>query len=75
MPLYEYRCLDCGSRFDLRRAFSDTSGVTCPQCHGQVQRVFSAVAVVFKGPGFYSTDNGKKGANREEAEQQGVTAS
>jgi putative FmdB family regulatory protein len=74
MPLYEYQCLGCCARFELRRSFSDTSGVTCPQCHGEVQRVLSPVAVVFKGPGFYATDNGKKSANPKEPERHGSTA-
>jgi len=70
MPLYEYQCLECRARFELRRRFSDTSGVTCPQCHGDVQRVLSPVAIVFKGSGFYATDNGKRSAGAKEPEHQ-----
>lgn len=70
MPLYEYQCLDCGRRFEVRRAFGETSGPTCPQCNGKVRRIPSTVAVVFKGSGFYTTDNVKKGANPKEVGRQ-----
>ena len=29
----------------------------CPACHGSVRRVVNSVGVVFKGKGFYITDN------------------
>ena len=70
MPLYEYECLECSAKFELRRSFSDASRVICPECHGEVQRVLSSVAVVFKGPGFYATDNGEGSAGAQEPEEQ-----
>ena len=33
----------------------------CPQCDGGLRKVFNAVGVVFKGSGFYATDNRSKG--------------
>lgn len=66
MPLYEYKCLDCSTTFDLRRRFDDRSAVTCPKCHGEARRLFSPVALMFKGPGFYTTDNRKNGSNPKE---------
>jgi putative FmdB family regulatory protein len=46
MPMYEYGCLNCDSRFDrLRRMDQDDSGVNCPRCGGeQVQRRMSVFA-------------------------------
>jgi putative FmdB family regulatory protein len=33
MPIYEYRCEDCGTKFEkLVRRESDTPGVECPSC-------------------------------------------
>ncbi len=33
MPIYEYRCQDCGTRFEkLIRRQADETGLTCPQC-------------------------------------------
>lgn len=40
MPIYEYRCEECGARFDkFVRSMSSSSGegtpaVECPECHG-----------------------------------------
>ena len=57
MPIYEYQCTCCPSRFELRRSFSDDSQVFCPQCGGNAQRIFLPVPIIFKGSGFYTTDS------------------
>jgi putative FmdB family regulatory protein len=62
MPLYEYKCLICGINFERRQHFSDPPLQQCPECHGEVRRVFSPPAIVFNGPGFYVTDN-RSGGN------------
>lgn len=56
MPAYDYRCSECGHRFEVQRAFSDASHVRCPVCDGSARRVFTPVGVVFKGSGFHNTD-------------------
>jgi putative FmdB family regulatory protein len=61
MPTYEYRCSDCTNSFEIVQKFSDPSLTTCPDCDGNLRKVFSAVGVVFKGSGFYATDNRTKG--------------
>jgi putative FmdB family regulatory protein len=62
MPLYEYHCLSCSAKFELRQGFDERSAITCPKCQGKVQRMFSPVPIIFKGPGFYTTDNRKDGS-------------
>ena len=57
MPTYEYECTRCPCRFELRRSFSDDTPVSCPDCGSEVQRIFTAVPIIFKGSGFYSTGN------------------
>ena len=59
MPTYEYECPGCLSRFDIRRGFDDTTPVSCPRCQCPAERLFSPVPVIFKGSGFYITDNRK----------------
>ena len=59
MPIYEYKCQQCGLHFERFQRMSDASVQTCPECIGQVQRVFQPVGIVFRGSGFYSTDNRK----------------
>jgi putative FmdB family regulatory protein len=62
MPLYEYRCKQCGHRFERIQSFSAEDVKECPVCQGEVERLISAPAVQFKGSGFYSTDYGAKPA-------------
>jgi putative FmdB family regulatory protein len=63
MPLYEYRCEDCGVRFERRQKFSDEPLRDCPECGGSVHRVIGPTGIIFKGSGFYVTDN-RKGSGR-----------
>lgn len=60
MPFYKYACEECGHTFEIMQKISDEQVTTCPECGGQVKRVFGNVGVVFKGSGFYSTDSKKK---------------
>lgn len=60
MPIYEYECTCCPSRFELRRSFTDDSPVSCPKCGGKVRRIFSPLPIIFKGSGFYVTDSRSK---------------
>jgi putative FmdB family regulatory protein len=57
MPLYTYRCYDCDHVFETRQRMSDDPLANCPVCPGEVRRVINSVGVVFKGNGFYITDN------------------
>lgn len=59
MPIYEYECERCHFRFELRRSFSQNGAGFCPQCGNEARRLFSPVAIIFKGPGFYVTDSRK----------------
>jgi putative FmdB family regulatory protein len=61
MPIYEYKCKACDLKFEVKRSFSESLGANCPQCQCQAQRIFSPVPIVFKGPGFYVTDNACEG--------------
>jgi putative FmdB family regulatory protein len=61
MPTYQYRCVDCGSELEAVQKFSDPSLTECPECDGTLRKVYTAVGVVFKGSGFYATDNRTKG--------------
>jgi putative FmdB family regulatory protein len=60
MPTYEYACRACGHRFDIVQKMSDDPLVICPECGGELRKVFTAPAISFKGSGFYATDHGKK---------------
>ena len=66
MPTYEYLCKNCGERFEKFQKFSAKPLKTHDACGGEVQKVFHASGVVFKGSGFYATDN--RAASRSSAE-------
>ena len=58
MPVYTYRCDNCGIQFDEKEGFNDPTKTTCPECEEEsLHRVYRPVGIVFKGSGFYATDN------------------
>ena len=66
MPTYQYACNACGYEFETIQSFSDDSLTECPQCKGEIRKVYSAVGVVFKGSGFYKTDSAKSSSAKTE---------
>lgn len=60
MPTYQYRCTECDTDLEVVQKFSDDALTVCPECSGRLRKVFNAVGVVFKGSGFYATDNRPK---------------
>ena len=61
MPLYDYRCLQCGETFEVMQKFSDELLKTHEGCGGELERLVSVPAIQFKGTGWYVTDYGKGG--------------
>ncbi|HVF99005.1 MAG TPA: FmdB family zinc ribbon protein [Chloroflexia bacterium] len=62
MPVYEYQCKNCGQRFEkIQPVMSDplTECLLCGQ--GPIRRVLHPVGVIFKGSGWYVTDNRSSG--------------
>lgn len=58
MPVYEYECKNCGQRFDKIQPVTADTLTECLLCgKGPIRRVFQPVGVIFKGSGWYSTDN------------------
>jgi putative FmdB family regulatory protein len=58
MPLYEYECFLCRTRFErIQPATADPTEV-CPRCGGAVRRLLGVPALQFKGSGWYVTDYG-----------------
>ncbi len=70
MPIYEYECSLCHHRFEERQSFNDEPVATCPKCQAKAQRVLVPVPVIFKGSGFYTTENRKYNeSDKKEAEK------
>ena len=75
MPLYEYKCNECGLRFERRQHFSDPPVKTCPECGGEVVRLIQPAGIIFKGSGFYVTDNRAKSSTATPGSRQESTES
>ena len=71
MPIYTYRCLNCGVQFDRRQRFSEEPLERCPECEKKaLRKVYTPVGIVFKGSGFYATDHrSPSGATRSASDE------
>jgi putative FmdB family regulatory protein len=63
MPLYTYRCNENEHEFQVRQRMTDDPLSECIVCGSPARRVVSSVGVVFKGSGFYVTDNRSSAVN------------
>ena len=62
MPTYEYECTKCGYVFEEFQSITADPLSECPKCGHAIRRLISAgLGIIFKGSGFYTTDN-KKGS-------------
>jgi putative FmdB family regulatory protein len=57
MPTYSYVCKKCEHSFDLWQEFAADTETVCPECGGELRKVFGQLGVSFKGTGFYRTDS------------------
>lgn len=60
MPLYEYKCSECGFIFEVLQKVNEQPQDKCPKCDGSVKKVISAPTLQFKGSGWYITDYAQK---------------
>lgn len=66
MPTYNYVCGKCGDKFERFESITSSRPVKrCKKCGGEARRqISSGGGLIFKGPGFYSTDYPKQGGAR-----------
>src|SRR3954447_8547309 len=57
MPTYEYACKSCGQHLEVVQSFKDEPLRICPNCDGELRKVFAPIGIAFKGSGFYKTDS------------------
>ena len=60
MPIYEYKCLDCGAHVEKMQKISDEPLTTCEVCSGKLEKQWSLSGFQFKGAGWYVTDYSNK---------------
>jgi len=73
MPVYEYRCAECGHEFDRYQRATEKPVRRCPICRGRVRKVFRPVGIIFKGSGFHTTDYRKPDDKKPRKEEKTPT--
>jgi len=57
MPIYEYKCVDCGKIIEATHKFDETGPDLCPGCNCKhLKKVMSRNTFHLKGSGWYKTD-------------------
>ena len=66
MPIYEYRCDNCGHELEAFQKLSENPLKTCPECNQDtlIKKV-SAAGFRLKGSGWYETDFKKSGDKKK----------
>ncbi|HEY0459821.1 MAG TPA: FmdB family zinc ribbon protein [Pyrinomonadaceae bacterium] len=68
MPIYEYKCVDCGTHIEKMQKMSDALLTVCENCGGKLEKQVSRTGFQFKGEGWYVTDYaGKKNDGAEKS--------
>jgi len=79
MPIYGYRCTNCGHQLEVMQKVSDEPLKVCPNCQGKLVKMLYPTGVIFKGSGFYSTDykgsGGSSSGNGSSPSSEGKTES
>lgn len=57
MPIYEYKCLECGFQDEFLQKVSEPPKTVCPSCGRETfKKLLSAAGFQLKGSGWYVTD-------------------
>ena len=75
MPIYEYKCQQCGVQIEVRQSVSDEPLTSCEKCHGKLEKQWSLSGFQFKGAGWYVTDYAAKKTSATESTSSTETAS
>lgn len=76
MPTYEYKCTECGYRFEYFQTMTADPLKHCPKCNGIVKRLIGPGAgPIFKGTGFYQTDYKNSTPSKKESSKSTSTKS
>ncbi len=67
MPIYEYRCSDCGFQKEFLQKVSDARLTTCTSCGKETfEKMLTAAGFQLKGSGWYATDFKNSGSKPAE---------
>ncbi len=63
MPIYEYKCHECGKVFEKLQSYSASLETTCEDCNSKVEKLISNSAFQLKGAGWYVNEYSKSGSS------------
>jgi putative FmdB family regulatory protein len=74
MPIYAYKCADCGHEKEVLQKISDAPLTVCPDCgHPTMAKMVTAAGFQLKGSGWYATDFRNKDAGGKPGKTEGKT--
>ena len=66
MPIYAYRCSECGHELDVLQKISEAPLTDCPACHRPtLTKKLTAAGFQLKGSGWYVTDFRDKASKKD----------
>ncbi len=65
MPTYEYKCEKCSHQFEAVQKMTEEPLKRCPNCRGKLVRLLFPAGIIFKGDGFYVTEQRKLKEKKE----------
>ena len=68
MPIYEYKCHQCGETIEIMQKFSDKPLKRCPSCSGKLSKIISNCSFHLKGTGWDVSDYKKKDSGGKDKE-------
>ena len=71
MPIYEYKCLDCGEHLEKMQKISEETLKICEKCGGKLEKQWSRSGIQFKGAGWYVTDYADKKSGKTDKTEKG----
>ena len=75
MPIYAYKCSECGHEVELLQKLSDPPPAECPNCHrAALVKQVTAAGFQLKGSGWYATDFRNSGAPKKDAKADSTPA-
>ena len=75
MPIYGYRCTECGHELEVLQSMSAEPLKVCAECGGALRKLLYPVGVQFKGSGFYTTDYRNGGGAKSKSDSDSGSSS
>jgi len=60
MPIYEYKCAECGRVKEVTQKINDPPLTICENCNGKLEKIISQNNFCLKGGGWYADGYHKK---------------